>query len=1064
MLESREHTKHRELRKRKSHWSGLLLAISVAMLPQTSAVAYDLAASDMAAYRSDVVGRIFDAVKNSPAYARTVIQLNLTALGKITSCKVVKSSGSADLDTAMMKALSEVKLQPMRFASSSSDTMQIQLCFANPVPDPKNLYVFKNESFQYRSFGTLMQISGPAEDATGGLVLPDRVAARIGAFRTTSGGSLKSAVPVTSSTENYSKADRDFDAEIKKLLDSAPAELSFDNLQYGLNQVPESSAQLDKSAEYCKQNRYLAAAQALILALPEPYKSGDTEAVRTILDKLRKLSTNLKDSERFNISMSLVNFSERVHSRMPFGAPELQAKNAASVNAILSTAQQFLEESSSKNLARLALYYQSRGKIYQEINNVDKAKISFQKSLSIMLENNDAQPAEIEMAFDTAINFLSSQDDTAAVQEVENQRAVWESKHPDPTNLFAINAACKQLQMVLRQNKANQADDLVERILRLISTSTLSTTDKTYGEYSRLAADGNSRSKIRNDLLTRTLQELARTNTQLSARDRRSTPSSSTERLMKETFKLAVRTHNIQQQSASQQLVDYLTENSKAQEALVLCDMMESLDAEDSTLVQRARSNTLQQSRLRALRALGRTQEAIQIDALIKKNLESRTQSNIQRNIAVAESRIAKAAPYSTERVQARTTLVTNLLAQPKPDIQRAKENFLDSLHEVLSEKYPAYSMSDYWDLSNQFSAILAKTEPDLEFTTNAMQGLLRMQYRRTAGSLISEAQFGRAMPLTTILNNAAFERNPKVHLALIRHLVKFCDEQHIQDDTNRLILLRKQADLESKLNDTASATRTNLSIVSLLEKNKTPNKPELVKQLLLLARAEANDNKIAAARKHERQAAELNFAATDAVAISLSLAELSKAYAARGALRYASDALLEAVRVPVPQSSNKHGLSARNLVHACAEYKQMAVAKDFLKDAIEFEKVNHPDSTMCNLYRFEFAAILFEESVAIKKAALSESLWKESEQVFAEAADDLTKSQGVDSKFLGQEVQRRAFVLNLNNMKDRADALLEKYKAAAANAGGGSLTLDTNVGTPSLPATRPNSETIEDF
>lgn len=1061
MLETPERSHAPYSLKCKLRTAALLLAFSCAMSPFNRVLSYDLAASDMAAYRSDVVRRVFDAVKNSPEYKRTVILLTITALGKITSCKVVKGSGNADLDVAMMKALSEVNLQPMRFASSSADTMLIQMCFANSVPDPKNLYVYKNESFQYRSFGNLMQIAGPNETAVISRNPQVRTISRPGAIRTASGDSIQAFGPDnTSDSGDYSVTDRNYDAEIKKLLDAAPPELMFEALQYGLNQVPESSVQLEKSTELASQKHYLAAAQACILALPEPYKSGDTEAVRTILEQLSKLSVNLKNNERFNISMSLVNFCERIQSRMPFAATEIQAKNASSINSILATAQQFLEDSSSKRLGRIALYYQARGKTYQQIGNVDKAKVSYQKYLSMMLENDDAQPSEIEIAFDTAVNFLASQDDKNALQEVENQRIVWESKHPDPTNLFAINSACKRLEMALRQDSAATTDQIVERILKLISSSTLSTRDQTDSDIASSGGEGNSRSRNRNDILSRTLQELARANMQLINRDRRNLPSELTERMVKETFKLAVRTHNSHQQQAFQQLADYLTANSKAQEALVLCDLMEPLDVEENTLVQRARANTEQQLRLKALRALGRTHEAQQVEALIKTNLETRTQSNIRRNITVAEDRLAKTLPYSSERIQARTQLVANLLSQPNPDVTRIKENFLASVREVLSDQFPAYAMGEYLDISNQLSSILTKTEPDLEFTSRAVEGLLQMQYRRTAKSHVTEAQFGRAMPLATILNNASLERSPKTHLSLIRNLVKFCDEQHIQDDTNKLILLRKQADLENKLSDTAGATKTNLAIVTILEKNKDVNKADLVRQLLALARAEATENKITAARKHERQAAQLKFESADSASTSVRLSELSDAYAARGELRDASNSLLDAVKLPKSLPALKHTISARKFVQACAKHKQMSLAKDFLKSAIAIEKSKNTDSAKCNMYRFEFANMLLEESVACKTPSSRDSLLKESEQVFIVAADDISKTQGADAKALGQEVQRRAFLLTLNDMKDSAEALLDKYKAAALNAGGGTLTLDTNVGTPTGPPI-PNLPTI---
>ncbi|MFN8552154.1 MAG: TonB family protein [Candidatus Obscuribacterales bacterium] len=197
--------------KRQKHLRSLILAAGCVLAPLTAAWSYDLLASDMAAYRADVVRRVFDAVKNSPAYARVIIELHITALGKIKSCKVIKGSGNSELDASMMKALSEVDLKPMKFASSANDTVEIQIYFGNPVPDSNNLYLRPDEAFTFRSFGTFMQVAGPNSKSSPGAEKSDR-SVRPEAARTMP-AQIGAQAPF-----QQSEPDRLYDEEIRKLL------------------------------------------------------------------------------------------------------------------------------------------------------------------------------------------------------------------------------------------------------------------------------------------------------------------------------------------------------------------------------------------------------------------------------------------------------------------------------------------------------------------------------------------------------------------------------------------------------------------------------------------------------------------------------------------------------------------------------------------------------------------------------------------------------------------------------------------------------------------------------
>jgi len=179
--------------------------------------------------------------------------------------------------------------------------------------------------------------------------------------------------------------------------------------------------------------------------------------------------------------MSLLNLCQRMRSQLQYRVKdEVKANFSVAVDSLLPVSLQFAEDSSTKRLDRLARYYRLRGDVFQSMHNPDKAKIAYQKYLSVTLENDEAQPAEVEQAFEKTLDALQSREDQAAIHEVENQRLVWLSKHPDPTNLRSITAACRQLETSLVKFpsvsvQSGEADEGIDRILKLIRTSTLYT-------------------------------------------------------------------------------------------------------------------------------------------------------------------------------------------------------------------------------------------------------------------------------------------------------------------------------------------------------------------------------------------------------------------------------------------------------------------------------------------------------------------------------------------------------------------------------------------------------------
>ncbi len=1036
----------------KTRIGSLLLSLTFALLPFSRAYSFELATSDMGAYRSDVIRKVFDAVKNNSEYKRTIIDLSINSMGKITSCKVVKSSGNLELDSKMMRALSQVSLEPIKFASSNTDSIQIQICFANAIPDPKNLYLAENETFTYRGLGAIMHFAGPPSTQ----IIPRERSTTRFSNRGTSLSEVQQPVPV----EDYTSADRTYDDEISKLLSDSHAELTFHTVRFGLADAPQSSVLVDQGAALAEKGRYLQAAQSYIIALIEPIKDGKFEAVKPITDKLTKISPKLSGDERLNVAISLINFCQRVKSLLPFHAND-ELTNA--LYSVIPLAQQFAEDSHTTKLGRLARYYRLRGDTFKMMRQQDKAKVAYQKYLSINLENEDAQPSEVEQAFDRTLEALESTDDQAAIREVETQRQVWLNKHQDPTNLRAITSACRRLESNLSRfpsvsNASPEGDAEIEQVLKLLRTSTLYTQpvpERFFppGEF----LDGRT-SPNQSEDVNRCLQKIVQLNDRLFLLSPRTMPDNLVEQLLKATYKFAVKTHNALQTQSFQRLAEYLIKAGKAQEALVLCDLVgTNFDTEQNTLRLRfSTSNPVEQQRIKALQALGRSAEADKMLAIIKAEKEKKAQLSAQRNADAMSRRLDKAPPYSAERIQARSAVITNLLnLNTTESLQKAKSTFIENVNEVSSEKFTAYYMNLYWDLSNQLTAIISNaTEPDLDFATKGFQSLLELQYKKSSKAFQSPGSIERALPLASTLDNSTFAKRPKIYLALIRNLTQFCREQKAPDDTNMLILLRKLAELETKVGENENAAKTNVEIVALLDKRKGQDQTELVRQLIALASAEASADKMTVARKYQQRAADLNFATADPPTTNLSIVSLANQYARKGALKDAHTTLLQAAKRHLDRSTSAqvHAVSTSELVRSCEKQNNFSEANGFFEDAIEFEQNRDAHSVVVNMYRLDFADLLLKEYSATSGSSQRERLLKRSDEVFQTAADGLIAAQGQNSRDLGTGVQRRAFQLTLNGLKEQGEALLEKYKAAVSNSAGVTLPIDTNVGNPPAP------------
>lgn len=1054
----------------------LLLSFTLAVVEMPGAFSYELTTSDMAAYRSDVIRRVFDAVKVSSEFKRTVIDLNINAMGKITSCRVVKSSGDPNLDSKMMQALSQVSLEPMKFASSNSDSIQIQISFANAVPDPKNLYIAENEAFSYRGLGTMMRIGGSATTpALSGppnilqsmrrrILTGERSRLESAGEHTQSASSGEQVVSAPSRDsaksappENYGKNDKNYDDEISKLLSDTLPEMTFHFVRFGLLDAPPSDVLVDQAMALTNKGHCLQAAQSYIVALIEPIRNQKLESVTPITDKLSKLNAKLSGDERLNVAISLLNFHHRVKGMLPFHVTE-QLKGV--LYTVIPLAQQFADDCHTKKLGRLARYYRLRGEIFKGTNELDKAKVAYQKYLSITLENDDALPSEVEQAFEKTLESLHSREDQNAIHEVETQRQVWLSKHQDPTNLRAITSACSQLESNLSrfpsyQTASSETDEAIKRILKLIQTSSLSTQpvpERFFppGEF----LDGRTTPNQSEDV-NRCMQKLMSVNDHLHLLARKTEPVDLVEQLFKESYKFSLKTHNTLQKRSLQRLAEYLIQEGKAQEALVLCDLVgTNVDTEENTARLRfAPANPIEQLRIKALQALGRNAEANQMVVAAKAEREKKAQLNLDRNVDSVMRQVEKAPPYSTERIQSRVALVASLLdLNSKEGIEKAKLAFLENVNDISSEKFVGYNINIHRDLSSQLTAILSKAaEPDLDFATKAYEALLELRYTKSSKVFQNQGTIERSFPLASTLDNSTFAKNPKIYMTLLRTLTRFCREHKVPDDINVLILLRKLAELESKAGETESAVKTNSEILALLDKEKNVDRGELVRQLLALANAEASASKVSLAKKYQQRAAGLNFVAVDEALVNRSLVNLANQYARQGALREARATLFQVAKRQLDQSRDSQVVSTRELVRACEKQKNFSEAIGFFEDVIDNEKTQNASSVLVDLYRLDFADLLLVEYGSTVNSSEKDRLFKQSDLVFQKAADGLIAAQGQNSRSLGTGVQRRAFQLALNGFREQSDALLEKYRGPASNAGGVVVPIDTNVGSPPL-------------
>lgn len=1032
----------------KTRIGSLLFSLTLALGALPGAHSFEIATSDIAAYRSHVVRRVFDAVKNSSEYKRTVIELNINAMGKITSCKVIKSSGNLNLDSNMMQALTQVSLEPIKFASSNNDSMRIQIIFANDVPDPTKLSMAENESLSYQGHQTAMNVSGPSKAP---LLEGEPSSAQSSRRETSSFERLQSSsrsIPTQpTAPENYTRLDKGYDDEIARLLSDSRAELTFHSVRFGLTDAPQSSALVDQAAALTENGKYLQAAHCYILALIEPIRSQKLETVKPITEKLSKLSNRLSGDDRLNVAISLINFHYRVRSLLPFHASD-ELKSA--LYTVIPLAQQFADDSHTKKLGRLARYYRLRGEVFKTLHDQDKAKIAYQKYLSITLENDDAQPAEVEQAFEKTLESLQSREDRAAIQEVETQRQVWLSKHQDPTNLRAIAFACGQLESNLTRFPSvsiasNDTDETIGRILKLIQTSTFYTQPVPERYFPPAEFVDGRTSPNQSEEVNRCLQKLLQVNDRLYLLARKTSPDDLVEQLFKESYKLSLKTHNPLHKRSFQRLAEYLIQAGKAQEALVLCDLIgTNVDTEENAVRLRyAPSNSVEQLRIKALQALGRNAEADKMLADIKADREKRAQSSVERNLDSVMKQVEKAPPYSAERIQSRIAVVANLLIINSPQsLERAKSSFLENLNEVSSEKFTAYSISIYRDLSNQLTAIISNcTEPDLDFATRAYESLLELQYTKSKNVFHNQGTVERTLPIASTLDNSEFVNKPNMYMALLRTLIGFCRQHKALDDSNVLTLMHKLAELETKSGEKENAVKTNLELLALLESKKDPDHTELVRQYVAVAIAEASANKLSLAKKYQQRAADFSYATADPAATNLSLVNLSNQYARHGALKDARATLLLVARRLYDLGIVQRTVSTREIVQACEKQHNFSEAKGFFEDAIAFEQNREKNPLLVNLYRLDLADLLLKEYALTAGSTEKERLLKQSDAVFNKAADGLIEAQGPNSTALGTGIYRRAFQLTLVGLKQQGDALIEKYQGAVGHSGSVSIT-----------------------
>lgn len=167
--------------------------------------------------------------------------------------------------------------------------------------------------------------------------------------------------------------------------------------------------------------------------------------------------------------------------------------------------------------------------------------------------------------------------------------------------------------------------------------------------------------------------------------------------------------------------------------------------------------------------------------------------------------------------------------------------------------------------------------------------------------------------------------------------------------------------------------------------------------------------------------------------------------------MREARATLFQVAKRQLDQSRDSQVVSTRELVRACEKQKNFSEAIGFFEDVIDNEKTQNASSVLVDLYRLDFADLLLVEYGSTVNSSEKDRLFKQSDLVFQKAADGLIAAQGQNSRSLGTGVQRRAFQLALNGFREQSDALLEKYRGPASNAGGVVVPIDTNVGSPPL-------------
>lgn len=1023
----------------KSRKVGYFVAGILALSPFLGAKSFDLVSSDLSAYRSDVIRKIFDEVHNSPRYGRTIIDLNIGADGKIRTCRIVKSSGDPGLDSQMMQALAKIALPPMKFAGSILDAIQMQICFANAVPDSNNLYVNRDETFNYRNGrGMIVSLSGGTSPGA--------------ASENSSQSEKRSEQKSEQKSDQISAEDRTFDREIAELIEGGQLDMTFQSLPFNLNELPSSSAYCAKGDKLLAQGNARTAVNSYIISLVEPVTSGSTDRVQSNIAHVNAACKRLGGEERVAVAKSLLSLHQRLrHSRAMVHSANPQS--ATALGLLPLAAQHIVDDSSAKDLGKLAAYYQLRGDLFRGQNRLEESKVAYRKYLSLVLEDDSAPPEQVEQAYEKSISALTGPSDGPLRKDIILQWTDWQKRHPEPTNLRAIESCSRLLEVKLSSNPqltltSQEIEPDLKKLLELICSSTLYTKPVPQNYLPAYELSNTYTSQGLNERVNHCVQSVAG----LANRFRHVNnvePSLPLERVLRANLKLALKTQCDRNLRILTGLCEYLIKTGKAEEVLAIAAANSTIYDTDLSSITNTRDNPFELLRLKALRSLDRENEALALEKEMRNQKTLRSRSANEARVEKAEARVSASSPGSIAQVQARIA-VNNLLLSDSLDNQidqsrlaKAKTNLLACLRDIKAGRLELVMLIENELNSQLISIVNRSTELDSNFIQQTIEGFFDIIDSPRNKSLRPITRFAL---VDSVLNTKTYQRNKDAALQLLKNLDNYTKRNRRDDDRTKQYFLSKSASLHKDLEHFVEANKTNRELLLLLEKHHIDDATTLAEQLLRVAISEVQLGDLSSALRHQQRSRTLIRSSEKSAQVKTLLADLAKEYLARKLLIEAKNTYLQIVDLST-DSSHTDTVSVNSLIDACSKLNDYTCAHKFFEEAVDLENKKEPKSIASAMYGIQLADLLLLEHDP--KHAAGEPILRRSNELFEKSIDDLATKQGSSSPAIGAAVARHAFLLTLNNCKDAADALLEKYKNAVASSDGGNFIMNTNMGAP---------------